>query len=67
MSRADMSPAAVAARIQQVGRLADLAPERRLATKVSMDPDEVGRRIARLSALRDLCLALALRSATPGE
>lgn len=54
----DMSPAAVSARLELVGRMSDLDPRRRLATKVSMAPEDVSRRLARAAELRELCLSL---------
>lgn len=57
----DMAPAAVSHRLAEVGRMSDLAATRRMTTKVSMKPEDVSRRIARVSELRELCLALGQR------
>jgi len=57
MSRVDMSPEAVEERLRTLGRLSDLRPENRLATKVDMSSSAVTRRLRSVSRLRDLCLA----------
>lgn len=56
MSKVDMSPAAVGARLEEQARLSDLHSEHRLATKVDMSPAAVGRRLELQSRLRRACL-----------
>jgi len=55
---ADMSPAAVSARLREVARLSDLRAERRLATKVDMRPEAVSARLRQVQQLRALCLSV---------
>lgn len=59
MSPPDLRPHAVTRRLRRLGELADLRPDRRLATKVDMSPGAVTRRLRRVAALRRLCLACA--------
>lgn len=61
MSRPDMSPSAVSARLRDVGARSDLRPERRLATKVDMSPRAVSRRLRAVQQALDLCRRLAPR------
>ena len=56
----DLSPGAVAARLQQASDLAgSLRPEDRLETKIDLSGAGVARRLKEASDLLDLCRALA--------
>lgn len=57
--KVDMSPEGVSARLERVGALSDLRSERRLAAKIDYDPAAVDLRLAKVEALRRLCLDLA--------
>jgi hypothetical protein len=59
-----MTPAAVSARLREVGRLSDLGAERRLETKVDMGAAAVTRRLRAVAGLTALCLRLG-RPARP--
>jgi hypothetical protein len=56
-----MSPAAVAARLREAGRLTDLRADRRLQTKVDMSPRAVSRRLRSVQDALTLCRKLAAR------
>lgn len=57
---ADMSAAAVAARLREASRLAEpLRPETRLTTKIDLRGPAVAARLREASDLMDLCRALA--------
>lgn len=58
MSKVDYSPAAVTARLREVGRLSDLSTGKRLANKVDMSPSALSRRLKTVSMLRRSCLKL---------
>jgi hypothetical protein len=58
LPRVRASPAAVAARIAEVGRISDFHPDRRMDAKVPMTREAVTARLREASDLRDLCLAL---------
>lgn len=62
-----MSPEAVTRRLQELSRLCDLHPDRRLATKVDMSPAAVSRRLRKLSEMRDFCRWLAMAGGTWGK
>lgn len=59
MKSAGPGAAEVTARLRRLGRLADLAPERRLASKVDPSPAGVTRRLRAVAQLRRFCLACA--------
>ena len=57
---AEMSPAAVDARLREVSRMAgSLRPEARLATKIDLSAAGVAARLREASELYDVCSALA--------
>ena len=61
----DMSSAAIAARLREASRRADLRTEKRLHGKVDMSPGAIARRLREVEQLRRLCLKLAaLRPST---
>lgn len=63
----DVSAAAIAARVREVGRVSDLHPAKRLEPKVGLSAAAIARRIRTVSELRDLCLRLRQRGeAGPG-
>ena len=57
-ARLDMSPAAVSARLREVGRLSDLSPATRLDAKLDMSPRGVSSRLREVSELLALCARL---------
>ena len=54
-------PEEVTRRWKELARLSDLTAGRRLATKVSMSPEAVSRRLRPVEELRRTCLAFAKR------
>ena len=58
MSRIDLSPAAITARLRQASDASDLAAVRRLDTKVDLSPDGVSRRLHEAFELYELCRSL---------
>jgi len=62
-----MSPEAIAARLREASRLADLRPERRLYAKLDMSPEGIRRRLELASELSELCRTLAAATAIPSE
>jgi hypothetical protein len=62
-----MTPAAVSARLREVGRLAELRADRRLETKIDMSPAAVSGRLRAVGRLAALCLRLGRRSAPGGR
>jgi hypothetical protein len=58
MTKVDMSPRAVSARLRAVSECSDLDSSRRLDAKINLSPNAISERLATVSALRDLCLYL---------
>jgi hypothetical protein len=54
----DMSPEAVGRRLRECARTSDLRTEQRLSYKLDMSREGISRRLARVEALRRLCLEL---------
>ena len=64
----DMSPRAISARLRQASELArDLAPARRLSTKLDMSPAALSARLREAAALLELCHELARHAEDRGS
>jgi hypothetical protein len=65
MATADLSPAAIEARLRAVSALADLHPDRRLHGKIDYSPEGIRARIVEVGELNALGRRLA--AARPAE
>ncbi len=63
----DLPPAAVSARLREVGRRSDLRAERRLDTKIDMSPAAISRRLRTVGQLTSLCLRPGRRPVRPAS
>jgi hypothetical protein len=54
----NMAPEEIEARLREASRVSDLAPDRRLDSKIDLSPEGIRARLLEASSLLDACLAL---------